>query len=314
MVSIRTSAPKVTVVIVHFKGLSNLIDCIVSLNKVSYENFDIQVIQNSAKDAVLSDRLRHADKHICKVIQAGQNLGFAAANNIGIREGADSNSDYVLLLNDDTLVAPDFLTELVEVAEMHEDVAMLGPQICYFDEPQKIWFDGATFEKETCQVVTRGSGQTDRPLNESTLLESDYICGCCLLVRTNMLDQIGLLDERFFLYWEDVDWGLRMMKAKRRNAIVPSAYIWHKISASTGGPDSPLKAYHKTRSHLLFSRLHAPGTHARLIEKYGRDILWLLVKSAACHRIVKARAYFAAIVDYYLGRTDRGPGWLWEDI
>jgi GT2 family glycosyltransferase len=311
MITSKIPQPKVTIIIVHLKGAANLLDCIDSLNQINYENFDILVIHNSSSNSSLFDHPIFVDRHIPKIIRPGNNLGFARANNIGIIEAINSNSNYVLLLNDDTVVSPEFLNELINVAEINQDVGMLGPKICYFDQPQKIWFNGATFKKETCQVFSPGSRQPDSHSDNPMLLDSDYISGCSLLVKTNLLDRIGLLDERFFLYWEDVDWGLRVIKAKGRNVIVPSAKIWHKISASTGGPDSPLKAYHKTRSHLLFSKLHTPGTNARLIVKYGRDVLWLLAKSTDPHRFVKARAYLTAIIDYYSGKTDKGPRWLW---
>lgn len=143
--------------------------------------------------------------------------------------------------------------------------------------------------------------------------ESDFITGCALLVKRKVIEKIGFLDERFFLYWEDVDWGLRAKKAGYRNVLVPSAHIWHKISVSTGGPASPLKAYHKTRSHLFFANLYASGALIKLHYGFMRDIAWLLFKSLDEDRFKKAFAYFAAQKDYHYGKTDKGPSWLWEN-
>lgn len=121
-------------------------------------------------------------------------------------------------------------------------------------------------------------------------------------------------DERFFLYWEDVDCGLGAQKAGFKNVVVPSAKIWHKVSVSTEGMESPLRAYHKTHSHLLFAKLHAPWALRRLYNVFLSDIAWLLFKSADHERIKKARSYIAATTDYHLKRTDKGPKWLWEDL
>jgi GT2 family glycosyltransferase len=147
---------------------------------------------------------------------------------------------------------------------------------------------------------------------DSGPVESDYITGCTLLVKKEVIEKIGLLNEDFFLYWEDVDWGIRAMKAGFKNLIVPSAHIWHKISVSAGGPDSPLKAYHKTRSHLYMAKLHTPYALTRLQRAFLRDISWLLLKSSDESRVKKAMAYLMAIMDYYRGRKDIGPHWLWR--
>jgi GT2 family glycosyltransferase len=305
--------PKVSIIIVHLKNVTNLVDCIVSLNEIIYPKFEIIIVHNGCKSTALTTQLDSVKKNIKKIINTEFNLGFARANNIGIKEALNNEADYVLLLNDDTVVSPDFLNSLVDMAEKNSDIAMLGPKIYFFDEPERIWFAGAEFIEETCQVIAPRSGEIDASLNDSKAIDSDYITGCSLLIRRKILDQIGLLDERFFLYWEDVDWGLRVKKAHLKNAVVPSSKIWHKISVSTGGPNSLLKLYHKIRSYLLFNDLHAPQTKAKLLLQFGRDICWLIFKSTEKCRIRKVRAYCAAIKDYYLGRTGKGPQWLWQN-
>jgi len=246
------------------------------------------------------------------VIDTGSNLGFARANNIGIRRALDDGFDYVLLLNDDTEVAPDFLSILIDKSDKMPNLGMIGPSILFFEEPEKIWFAGARFHSETCTLTTPGSNQLDDGTNTEPI-ESDYITGCALLIKRDTIEKIGLLDERFFLYWEDVDWGLRAKKEGFQNFIIPSSHVWHRVSVSTGGIDAPLRAYHKTRSHLLMARIHAPKALNLLHIGFFRDIAWLLIKSKDNNRIMKARAYMAAIIDYHRGRTDRGPHWLWND-
>jgi GT2 family glycosyltransferase len=109
------------------------------------------------------------------------------------------------------------------------------------------------------------------------------------------------------------DWGLRAKKAGFANLIVPNAHIWHKVSVSTGGMDSPLRAYHKTRSHLVMAKLHAPWALNRLYWGFFRDIVWLTLKSSDENRIKKSYAYFAAIRDFHLRKTGEGPHWLWKN-
>jgi GT2 family glycosyltransferase len=305
--------PKVSIIIVHLKDVTNLIDCLGSLNKIIYPNFEIVIVHNGSKSTALTTQLDSVNKYIKGIINTKFNLGYARANNIGIKEAIRGGTDYILLLNDDTVVSPNFLNSLVDMAEKNSDIAILGPLIYYYDEPERIWFAGAKFKRETCQVIARRSDEIDASLYTKAI-DSDYITGCSLLANRKILDKIGLLDERFFLYWEDVDWGLRVKKNNQKNAIILSSKIWHKVSVSTGGPNSALKVYHKTRSHLLFHNIHITGTNAQLMMKFGRDISWLLFKSDDRDRFRKAMAYLAAIKDYYLGRTGKGPKWLWQNL
>jgi GT2 family glycosyltransferase len=247
-----------------------------------------------------------------QIINTQDNLGYARGNNIGIREALKRGAEYILLLNDDTVVSPDFLSILLETAEKSKDIGIVGPTIYCFDEPQRIWFAGARFDADSCMIKSLETAHIDNEVS-SDFIDSDYITGCALLIKKAVIEKIGLLDERFFLYWEDVDWGLRAKKAGLNNFVVPQSHIWHKVSVSTGGMDSPLRAYHKTRSHLLMAKLHYPKALASLHMGFFRDIAWLFLKSKDRDRIRKAQAYMAAIIDYHRSRTDRGPQWLWID-
>ncbi|MCG6535034.1 MAG: glycosyltransferase family 2 protein [Syntrophales bacterium LBB04] len=301
--------PKIYVVILHWKNILCLAECLASLDKVTYDNIEVIIVNNGPDD--LSDINKHLKLKV-QTLKSPSNVGFARGNNLGIKEALKNRADYVLLLNDDTVVFPDFLSILVGAGESNPDAGMLGPKIFYFDEPGKIWFSGSSFDTRTCMITTHGSDQIDEDDSFEPVI-SDYITGCALLIKKAVIEKIGLLDESFFLYWEDVDWGLRAKKAGLKNFVVPHSRIWHKVSVSTGGMDSPIRAYHKTRSHLLMAKLHSPKAMTRLQMGFFRDIAWLLVKSSDIYRVLRARAYMSAIIDYHLGRTDRGPQWLWND-
>lgn len=304
--------PKISIIIAHFDSFLTLIDCLKSLQKLNYPDFEIIIVNNGMNSKLARAVMHEITELDVDVINCHENLGYARANNSGIKKALIRRADYVLLLNDDTIVSPDFLNILVEEGEKSSNIGMLGPKIYYADEPNTIWFSGACFNRQTCMISTPDSNQFDKSEGGKPF-NSDYITGCALLIKREVIEKIGLLDERFFLYWEDVDWGLRAKKAGFKNIIVPSAHIWHKVSVSTGGMDSPLRAYHKTRSHLLMAKLHAPWTLNRLHWGFSRDIAWLILKSSDENRIKKAYAYFAAIRDYHWGKTGEGPHWLWEN-
>jgi hypothetical protein len=216
------------------------------------------------------------------------------------------------LLDDDTEVDPGFLTALIDVAELRPDAGMLGSTIFYYDQPQKIWFSGASFDNKICEITTTGFDQKGKR-DDTKFLESDYIPGCALLVKKTTIERIGLLDERFFLYWEDVDWGLKCNKIGFKNLIVTRSHIWHKASASSGGIDSLPRVYHKARSYFYMAKLYAPKSLCKLHRKFSRDIIWFLFKSHGPLRLKKAGACFFAMIDYHSGKTGRGPHWLWTN-
>lgn len=303
-------SPKVTIIILHLKNVSLLVDCIASLKKITYRNYNIIVVHNGPENVSLRDALFPVYQHIAIIINTGKNLGYAQGNNVGIRQALRDGAEYVLLLNDDTEVAPDFLTKLIAVAEVQQDVGMLGSKIFLYDQPQQVWFAGASFDNKVCDITTTEYDYGYK-CEGNNIVESDYVTGCALLIRRKVLEEVGVLDKRFFLYWEDVDWGLRCIREGYKNVIVMYSHIWHKASASSGGVNSLPRVYHKTRSRLYMAKIYAPQALCKLQRGYFRDIVWLLLKSPDKSRIKRILACLLAIIDYYSGKTGKGPDWIW---
>lgn len=297
--------PKVSVIILHLNDVDGLLECLASLRGLLYPDFDVLLVHNGPRDPALEEKTAPFSAMLAEVIHTGENFGFARGSNIGIKRALENGADYVFLLNDDTVVSPDFMDILVNEAEKEPLAGMLGPEVLYFGDRERIAFAGAKFDQAAGTFSFPRADELSDASSASVPVESDYITGCALLVKKSLMDKIGLLDERFFLYWEDSDWGLRAQKAGFRCLVVPAARIWHKVSASSGGNDSPLKIYYKTRGHLLFSDLHAPLAKKKLLAGFVRDIAWLLVKSSGRDRVKKAWAYITTIVDHYSGRGGR---------
>jgi GT2 family glycosyltransferase len=302
----------VSIVILHLDRREELRLCLESLSQLTYTPREVLIVQNgSPLPLALEDTQTH-DPHVSQVLHLKDNVGFAVGSNAGIREALARGANYVLLLNDDTVVAPDSVSRLVECAETRPDGGAFGPIILLEGQPSTVWFAGARFDPAGCSLHTPGSGGSPDDLPR-TPYPSDYLTGCCLLLTHDALVKVGLFDERFFLYWEDTDWGLRSMASGFTNYVVSSARIWHRVSASSGGMDSPLRAYHRIRSHLLFAWLHTPHALGHLQRRFLRDIAWLGLKSHDRSRWRLARAHLAALRDFRLRRTGRGPTWLWRD-
>ena len=302
------TSPRVAVIILHLDQWPALLVCLDACRKLDYDNHELIVVENGP--AASRWRQAAADPRDVRVVTSPANVGYAAGNNLGIREACRRRADYVLLLNDDAVVTPELLDVLVDVGERAEDIGALGPVVVHADDPTRIAFVGAWFDRGLGDVRT--SEDDARALGDSVTLDSDYVTGCCLLMRRAALERVGLLDEGFFLYWEDTDWGLRVKACGLRNVVVTGGRVGHRVSATAGGLGSPLRVYHKTRSHLRFARRHAPGALPRLHRRFARDVAWLALKSTRPNRVRAARAILAALRDYHLDRTGAGPAWIWR--
>ena len=247
------SQPKVFVVLLNVNSYADTSACLESLRKVEYSNFRVIVIDNGSTDdsfARLQSNFPEATVRQSKV-----NLGFTGGNNVGITAALKEAADYVLLLNNDTLVDPRFVSELVGVGESNPANGILGPKILYASEPQRIWYAGGRIRYANCLHV--GVNELDGSGRYSLTQETDFISGCAMLVKAAVFRRVGLLDDKLFVYHEDTDFCMRARKAGYTCVFVPTSRIWHKISR-TCGPQSPFTLYLLTRNQLRWVWNHVP--------------------------------------------------------
>ncbi|MCL0034680.1 glycosyltransferase family 2 protein [Dehalococcoidia bacterium] len=247
--------PKVSIIILNWNGLEDTIECLESLKKITYPNYEVIVVDNGSEGNDV-EVLKEKFGDYIHIIQNDKNYGFAEGNNIAIRWLLDnSKPDYFLLLNNDTVVAPEFLTELVKVAESDERIGFIGPKTYYYNfkgRKDVINFAGGKFNIRKGQPYHIGAREVDKGQYDE-IREVDYVEGSCLLVGKGVVKDIGLLSSSYF-YWEENDWCLRGYKAGYKSAYVPEAKIWHKIAASSGGK---VPRYYFTKNRFLFMRQHA---------------------------------------------------------
>ncbi|MDG7041726.1 MAG: glycosyltransferase family 2 protein [Nitrososphaerota archaeon] len=213
--------PKVTIVILNWNGLNDTIECLESLKQINYCNYEIIVVDNGSAGndvKVLEEKY----SSYARIIANGQNLGFAGGNNVGIRQALKAGADYVLVLNNDTVVEPVFLSELVAAAEKDSRIGALGPKLYYYDNPAKL---------QLRQLYGK-LGNTAR--------EMETLSGAAFLVRRQALEEVGLLDEVFYpAYCEDRDFFERLKVHGYKILCVPTSKVYHKMSATTNRePDS----------------------------------------------------------------------------
>lgn len=300
--------PKICAVILNVGERAGLAACLRSLDAAG-GGLEALVVHNGPRRAGFEEEVRAASAKVSEVIFTGSNLGFAAGNNIGIGRALAKGADYALLLNDDAVLAPGSVELLAAEGERNERTGMLGPAVLTRDG-KRISFAGARFEPGTGSFSFPFADEPSGSVDGLAPFASDYVTGCALLVKRAAMEKAGLLDERFFLYWEDSDWGLRVKAAGFGISVVPAAKLLHEVSASSGGSHSPFRDYHFVRSHLGFAEKHAPSAKKRILAAALADAAWLLLKSGAEDKYPRARAHCAAIKDHFLGRSGPGPSWL----
>jgi len=252
------NSPKVAVILVNWNGKAVTLDCLASLQQVRYPAMHISVVDNGSSDGSV-EAIRGQFPAV-EVLALSQNRRFAGGNNAGIQKAIDAGTDFVLLLNNDTVVDPDFVTALVERFQQEKRCGMVVPKIYYHQTPDLLWYAGGEISFWTGTMRHRGIREVDRGQYDSTV-ETGYATGCCILTSRDVISRAGVLDESFFIYGEDADWSMRVRRAGYRILYEPRARVWHKLSVSTGGHLSGFKLKNKAISNFRFFARYARWYH-----------------------------------------------------
>ena len=249
------SFPKVSVITVNWNNFNDSAECLESLRKTTYPNFEVIVVDNGSEgDDVSLLKQRLGDS--IRLIVNDKNSGFAGGCNIGIKDALARGADYVVLLNNDTVVAPDFLEDLVRVAQSDERVGIAGGKVFCYELPELIWFAGGIINYRTGRTPIRGSGEADKGQFDE-IVRVDWISGCFMFISRDVLQAVGLLDERFFFGWEDVDLCVRAARKGFKVLFVPESRIWHKgFGIDKRDRLMGMPVYYATRGQFLFMDKH----------------------------------------------------------
>lgn len=233
-----------SVIVVNYNGMALLEDCLSSLAAQTYRYFEVILVDNGSTDGSVAQAA--ALMPDLRVLALRENLGFAGGNNEGIRQARGA---FIVLLNNDTQLAPEFLEELVRAAERDPRVGMVAPKILnFFDRTQIDSVGGLIICRDG---LAQGRGRGERDEGQFDDLEEILLpSGCAALFRRELLDECGLFDERFFAYCEDTDLGLRARWAGWTAVSAPRAVVYHKYSGSSG-VYSPLKMFLVERNHYF---------------------------------------------------------------
>lgn len=311
----QANAAAVSVVVLNWNGKADTLDCLQSLRAVDYPNFTVHVVDNASSDDSVPT-IRAAFPEV-ELICSSRNLGYAGGNNLGIRRALEIGAQYILLLNNDTVVDPGLLSALVKTARRYPHAAAFGAKILLYGDRSRVWYAGARWDEPRSCFVQIGEGLPDDDASLNEPQETAYACGCAFFMSAKRAREIGFLDENFFLYFEESDWCYRARRRGYPSIFVPDARLWHKVSVSFGGERSPLALYFLTRNRLLWAKRHAglgrrvkvyAATAAGLAQRLLGTVnagtsmkqKWWALRAA--FRDPRNRAYFLGARDYVLAR------------
>ncbi|MGG3006521.1 glycosyltransferase family 2 protein [Geobacillus stearothermophilus] len=231
----------VAIIILNWNAYDDTFECLKSLEHLTYPYFHVFLVDNDSQDdsfKKLQQDYKEGKFNLdITFIRTGANLGFAGGNNVAIKEAYNQGYQYFWLLNNDTVVDPNALTPLVEVLEKDKQVGIVGSKIYYYGT-NKIWFAGGKVNTWTGTSAHIGFKEEDKG-QYNQLKEVDYITGCSLCFRKEILETVGYMKEDYFLYYEETDWNLKSSNNGWKIVYVPESVVYHKVSISTGGESNP---------------------------------------------------------------------------
>jgi GT2 family glycosyltransferase len=245
--------PLVSIVTVNYNQSMVTCELLGSLRQISYPNIEIIVVDNNSLNDK-PDRIKELFPEV-QLIKSSINLGFAGGNNLGIKA---SKGSFILFLNNDIEVEPDFLEPLVEAFDKYPNAGIVSPKIKFFYHDNLIQYAGYTsLNPYTIRNKLIGLNQTDTGQFDLPL-ETAYAHGAGMMVRREIINEVGLMPEVYFLYYEEIDWSERIKAHGYSIYFIPQSVILHKESISTG-KSSPLKSYYLIRNRIVFTRRNMKG-------------------------------------------------------
>ncbi|WP_109488726.1 glycosyltransferase family 2 protein [Occallatibacter savannae] len=260
---------KIGVVTVLYQSAAVLPDFFASLEAQTHTNFVVYCVDNASSDGS-ADLCAQRGVHYV-TIRNERNLGVAEGNNIGIRAAMQAGCDSILLLNNDVVFNPEMFVRLLQGLERH-NADMVTPMVYFADPPDMVWCAGGAFNRWTgYKSIHSGGGVRDSGQFKSDR-RIEYSPTCCVLVKTEVFRRVGLMDERYFVYWDDADWMWRAKKAGVSLWYVCEATLWHKVGSLTGGKQSDFSIHYGARNMAYF-----------LYKNVNRIAAWIFRVAYGCY-------------------------------
>ena len=300
---------QISVILLNWNGWDDTIESLKSIEKARTKRFfltSIVVDNNSQNDSVERIKKYVRNKKNIVFIQNSDNLGFAGGNNVGIRSALENGADYICILNNDTILPKNFFLDLLQSFSEHENVGIASPKM-YFapgyefhkDRYKKnelgkvIWYAGGSLDWRNVYGSNHGVDEVDHGQFDKDT-PTDFVSGACIFGKREVFEKVGLFDENYYLYLEDVDLSMRVKKAGYEVWYLAKPTLWHKVSQSSA-IGSQLNDYFITRNRLIFGMKYAS---IRAKQALIRESIRFMLSGRKWQR--------KGAVDYYLRRFGKG--------
>jgi GT2 family glycosyltransferase len=303
--------PSVHIVILNWNGLADTLECLASVRELAYPNLRVQVVDNASGNNE-AEIIEKAFPEV-NVLKQKENLGFCGGCNAGMKQALAEGADFVMLLNNDALVSPNLIESLLNGYESLENPGAVSPVIFNYPETEKIWFSIAEWEavwKSGEAKFRLALDENYESLKNKKPYPTEFACGCCLFVSAGVIRQVGFFDERYFAFYDEAEWCVRMKKQGLTSYIIPSAFMYHKVGGST---PSLVATYLLNRNRLLWAAENL--SFSQKIKSYpvlAKEFVWHLLnvgniipKSKRYIERERSRAFLQGYKDYFLGRLGK---------
>lgn len=233
--------------------MDDTLECLSSLENLDYPSVKTIVVDNASRDNQAETIERKFPS--ATVLRQSENLGFCGGCNVGIKHALETGADFVMLLNNDTLVPPDLIDKLLEGFEHSENAGAVSPIILEHPAIEKVWFSRARWEVAEAQFRLAKPNEKYEDFSAKPPYLSDFACGCCLMASAKMFEKVGLFDERYFAFYDEAEWCSRLREKGFGAYVIPSAFMYHKVSRST---PSLVSTYLLARNRLLWMTENLP--------------------------------------------------------
>lgn len=245
----------VYIVLVNYNSSDDTIDCVNSIEQSNYRDYRIIIVDNCSDDKEKEKLKLISSKPTVDLICSNKNSGWASACNIGMKKAVDDNVEYVMLLNNDTLVDSDFIQSFMDNIEKFPKLGMVSSKIIYESQRNRIWSAGGYYDKFRCTGIMGKYKQIDHE-PKGLIEEATFLTGCSVLIPVEAIRQVGYFDESYFMYADDLEYSRRFLKFGYKLYYFSDSIIYHKVSAASGGEYSPFYCEWCTRSNLKYIREH----------------------------------------------------------
>ncbi|MHB0999877.1 MAG: glycosyltransferase family 2 protein [Armatimonadota bacterium] len=289
--------PSVGALIIAWNRRDDVLDCIGSLKRSGYPKLWIYVVDNASSDGTSEAIEKQFPDAV--IIRSETNLGFAGGNNLGLKSILADGLDAVFLLNDDAVVSGDAVGTLVNGGYHDDSVGVLAPKILLYSDPEIVWSSGGDVDPHTGVTYQRNFGKKDNKAD--TVSEIDYSVGCAMLIKSEVIRQVGMIDERYFTYYEETDWCRRIRNAGYRILYIPESRVLHKVPLVVNNRNNA--AYYYTRNRLLY--LNTTGVSSVKIARVTSSLIKTAISHSIKGRAEEGKLMLKGVIHYYKGQFGR---------